>query len=636
MSVKFWHVYPTSLNQRFILFLISIMGILSISFLLIFVYFYNAQLTDERSSASQAVSMLLKSSLERAMLQRDLPGLRAIVHDLGQQAEIQDVMILHPKGEIRFSADEKKLGQSGQAIIQSFCPNCQAKDLLTATDTRFLVDQQSGQEILRSFQPVANKPQCMGCHGSATEHPVNGILVVDYKAQPLRQKSWLTVFVLGISGTIALVFSALASWWFMLRFVLKPVASLNNASQSIAAGKLNTQVRLNGQDEMAQLAKSFNKMANHLEQSHTALKNREQFLQGLLDALPDGVRVIDANYCIIAANQTYAQQSGYASIQALLQQPCYKVTYQRDTPCQSTARTCPMQCLTPEQPTVKFMEILQRADGSALSTEVYAAQLTLNVGKSQRLLVEAVRDLEQAVHYSHEQKMSALGELAAGVAHEIHNPLASVRIALQASDQLLNAESSKANVEELRSYLQLVDERVEQCLDITHRLLKLGSLASAYPELVDVNQVIQETISLLRFEQQQLHIQEQVQLSAEPVRILAADNDLRMIVLNLVQNAFHAMPHGGVLSIQTYKQAGLIVIRIGDTGVGIPDEVLAHIFDPFFSRRPGNQRGMGLGLTITHTLVTQHQGRIEVERRLSGGTVFSVMFFDADDERSTV
>ena len=96
------------------------------------------------------------------------------------------------------------------------------------------------------------------------------------------------------------------------------------------------------------------------------------------------------------------------------------------------------------------------------------------------------------------------------------------------------------------------------------------------------------------------------------------------------------MPHGGVLSIQTYKQAGLIVIRIGDTGVGIPDEVLAHIFDPFFSRRPGNQRGMGLGLTITHTLVTQHQGRIEVERRLSGGTVFSVMFSDADDERSTV
>ena len=117
---------------------------------------------------------------------------------------------------------------------------------------------------------------------------------------------------------------------------------------------------------------------------------------------------------------------------------------------------------------------------------------------------------------------------------------------------------------------------------------------------------------------------------------MVADNDLRVVVVDRVQNAFHAMPQGGRLTIQTQKQEGIIIIRIGDTGVGIPDEVLAHIFDPFFSRRSDNQRGMGLGLTITHTLVTQHQGRIEVERRLSGGTVFSVIFPDADDERSPV
>ncbi len=634
MPVKVWQFYPASLNQRFILFLVSIMGILSLSFLLIFVYFYNAQLTDERSSASQAVSLLLKSSLERAMLQRDLPGLRAIVHDLGQQAEIQDVMILHPQGEVRFASDEKKLGQSAQSIIQHFCPNCASQDLLNATDTRFIVNQENGQEILRSFQPVANKAQCMICHGSALQHPVNGILVVDYRAAPLRQKSWLTVLVLAVSGLIALIFSAGASWWFMQRFVLKPVAILSRASHAITQGVLDTHVNISGVDEMAQLASTFNKMTLHLQHSHNALKEREQFLQGLIDAVPDGVRVIDEQYRIIAANQTYAQLSGYDSVQALIQQPCYKVTYQRDAPCQTTARICPLQCLTPEQPTVKFMEILQRADGSALSTEVSAAQLVLNAAQQQRLLVEAVRDLEKAVHYSHEQKLSALGELAAGVAHEIHNPLASVRIALQASDQLLN--DAKTNTVELRSYLQLVDERVEQCLDITHRLLKLGSLASTYPELVDVNQAITETLSLLRFEQQQLQIQEQLQLAADPVRILAADNDLRMIILNLVQNAFHAMPQGGQLNLSTHKHNGMVVIRVGDNGVGIADDVLAHIFDPFFSRRPDNQRGMGLGLTITHTLVTQHKGRIDVERRLSGGTVFSVTFPDADDERSTV
>lgn len=619
--------FNTYLSRRFIVFLFSVLVLVSAGFLLVFFFFYSAQIADERTQASQSVSLLLQSSLERAMLRRDLPGLHDIVKDLGHYDGIEQVLILSPSGEVRFASQEQKVGQQQQQIIQTFCSDCSASRLPVEPVTRF-VQEVNGTEVLRTFHPVRNKPECMACHGEASKHPVNGILVVDYKAAPIRQKGYMNILMLMGAGAIALVASALAAWWFMQRYVLCPVQQLDTASKALSQGDLAIRVPINAQDEMGNLAKTFNHMAERLQQSHNALKNREQFLQGILDAVPDGVRVIDPFYQVVVANHAYAELSGYPSAQALRQQYCYKLTYQSETPCPSTLRTCPLQYLSEQQPTVKFIETLQRPDGSSRITEVYAARLVLPQTEHEFLIVESVRDLEKAVQYSHEQKLTALGELAAGVAHEIHNPLASVRIALQVSDQLL--KDPETNLEELTDYLHLVDDKVEQCLDVTRRLMRLGTLASNHPELIEVNTVIKETISLLRFEREQLHISEQLNLAEDNPRILAADNDLRMIILNLVQNAFHAMSvNGGMLTITTRKQTGKVIISVEDTGIGIASEVLPHIFDPFFSRR-ADKKGSGLGLTITHSLVLQHQGSIRITSHRPGKTIFVVSFPDID------
>ncbi|MDD5394718.1 MAG: ATP-binding protein [Thiothrix sp.] len=619
--------YKQHLSRRFIVFLFGVLGLVSACFLLMFYYFYSEQIAGERTQASHSVSLLLKSSLERAMLRRDLPGLRDIISDLGKQDGVKEVMILNPAGEVRFASKPERLGQTEAPIIQQFCPDCTSASLPLEPVTRFFTPKDGGGELLRTFHPVRNKPECMQCHGSRDTHPVNGILVVDYDAAPIREKGWMNILMLTGAGAVAVLFSALAAWWFMQRYVLQPVSRLDEASRALSQGDLTTRVPVRGKDEMANLASAFNHMAERLQHSHRVLESREQFLQGLIDAVPDGVRVIDPYFQIVLANRAYAEQSGFASPQELCQQYCYKVTYQRDTPCPPSLRTCPLNTLNAQQPTLKFMETLQRADGSLLSTEVYAARLPVAADESECLVVESVRDLEKAVHYSHEQKLAALGELAAGVAHEIHNPLASVRIALQASDQILSA--SQEDMTELKDYLHLVDEQVEQCLDVTHRLMKLGTLASNHPELVEVNTVIRETLSLLRFEREQQGICETLELAAGNPRILAADNDLRMIILNLVQNAFHAMPDGGELKVVTCHQADEIEIRVEDTGTGIPDEILPHIFDPFFSRRI-DQRGSGLGLTITRSLVKQHGGQIQVAAHLPGRTVFILHFPDVD------
>lgn len=628
MSALMQIFHQQHLSRRFILFLFGVLGLVSVCFLLMFYYFYSAQIAEERTQASHSVSLLLKSSLERAMLRRDLPGLRDIINDLGKQEGIREVMILNPAGEVRFASQPQRLGQAAVAMIGEFCPGCTPASLPQEPVTHFTIAD-NGDELLRTFHPVRNKPECMQCHGAAALNPVNGILVVDYDAAPIRQKGLMNILILVGAGGVAVLFSAWAAWWFMQRYVLQPVARLHHASQLLSQGDLATRVMVSGEDEMGNLASTFNRMAASLQHSHQELKSREQFLQDLVDAVPDGVRVIDPDHRIVLANRAYAQQSGSASPQALRQQPCYLASHQLDAPCPPSLRTCPLHVLGEQHTSLKFVETLERADGSLLSTEVYAARLPVTVqGVTQYWVVESVRDLEKAVHYSHEQKLASLGELAAGVAHEIHNPLASVRIALQASSQLLDTPAH--DVSELKDYLHLVDERVEQCLDVTRRLMKLGTLASNHPELVEVNVVIRETLSLLRFEREQKGIREHLQLDEGNPRILAADNDLRMIILNLVQNAFHAMPDGGDVRVVTLRQGDQVEIRVEDSGTGISDEVLAHIFDPFFSRRH-DQRGSGLGLTITRNLVRQHGGQIQVAEHAPGKTVFVLHFPDADE-----
>lgn len=623
--------YKQHLSRRFIVFLFSVLGLVSACFLLMFYYFYHEQLAGERTQASQAVSLLLKSSLEHAMLHRDLSGLRDVIHDIGKQEGVDSVMILNLDGEVRFSSRPERLGQNGAGIIQQFCPDCQPSRLPVEPVTHFIAREDGKGEVLRTFHPVRNKPECMQCHGSNVTHPVNGILVVDYDAGPIREKGLLSILVLIGAGAVAVLFSAWAAWWFMQRYVLQPVSRLDTASRALSQGDLDARVQISSDDEMANLASAFNQMAERLQHSLNALQSRQQFLQGLLDAVPDGVRVIDPQYRIVMANRTYAEQSGFTSAEALCQHYCYAVTYQRDTPCPPSLRTCPLDALNAGQSTLKFMENLQRADGSSLAVEVYAARLPVPAagvdGNEVFWVVESVRNLEQLVQYSHEQKLASLGELAAGVAHEIHNPLASVRIALQATEKILN--TSKENVAELKEYMHLVDERVEQCLAVTRRLMKLGTLGCGYPELVEVNTAIRETLSLLHFEREQLDIREHLELIPGNPRIMAADNDLRMIILNLVQNAFHAMPNGGDLTVSTCQHDGKVEIRITDTGTGIADEVMSHIFDPFFSRRM-DKRGSGLGLTICRSLVSQHGGKLEVAEHAPGNTVFVLHFPDAD------
>jgi signal transduction histidine kinase len=584
----------------------------SLVFLMLFLALYRAELASERASTAGQVNQLLQASLENAMLKRDLEGLRLIVERLGQQPGIASVFITNPQGEVRFASDPALLGG-----LQPLAEGRQ--DPYTE-----FIESAAAPDRLRSVNPVANRQACKECHGPADEHPINGILYVDYDAAPIRHKAQMTTLLLMGSGAIIVLLNLGGGWWFMRRYVLAPVDQLTGTSRALALGDLSRRTDVRGDDELADLGQAFNRMADQLQERIDESERQREFLQALIDAIPDGLRVISADYAVVLTNQAYRQQMALGDADGV-GDTCHRVSHQSDRPCPSTLVTCPVHEIAVHDRPVKALHRHYDTAGQVADVEIYAAPLHATVGgRAQTLVVESIRDLSKQVKYSHEQKLSELGKLATGVAHEIHNPLASVRLAL---DSL--RRSVRNGDPEVKEYLELVDDEVDKCLAFTQRLLRLGMQPSDEPELVEVVRVIEDTLGLLRWEAEQLGVK--LSLELEPgLRVMASDSELRMVVLNLAQNAFHAMPQGGSLRATSRRVAPWVEIAVHDSGVGIEPERRPQIFDPFYSRRADGAKGTGLGLSIVRTIVENYGGSIEVESEPGRGSVFTVRLPDAE------
>jgi signal transduction histidine kinase len=355
------------------------------------------------------------------------------------------------------------------------------------------------------------------------------------------------------------------------------------------------------------------------------LSGNGAFLQALIDAVPDGLRVVDREtFRIVAANRAYGRLVGREPA-AIVGMTCHAVSRGLDAPCPATLCMCPVAEMKARPDPVKSIQRLALSGGGERHVESVAAPLELEIdGRRRTLMVESIRDLARDVRFSHEQRLSAIGQLAAGIAHEVRNPLSSVRMALQGALRRLG-EADGWKDQELANYLRIVERQIEKCLTVTDRLLQLSMPPGSRPELVEVGAAVDETLSLLAAEAERRGILVATELPAGGVRVLASESDLRMVILNLAQNAFHAMPNGGALDVAARAGGGEVVIEVADRGTGIAADALPHIFDPFFSRRADGKAGSGLGLTICRSIVERWRGRIEVAARPGGGTVFTVV-----------
>jgi len=601
--------------------------LVSLVFLLGFVWLYESRLRDQRAEAAARINLLLEVALENAMLKRDIPGLRDIIERLGRQRGIVAVMILNPAGVVRFASHAHLLDKSFSLEQGALCPGCgwDRKSPLDRTEMLAAGEGHAGP-VLRSVKSVANREACSQCHGPAEASPVNGLVVIDHDAADLKRNAMLGALALAGAGLVVVLGLVAGTYHALQRFVLRPVAGLEAASRALAAGDLSHRVAVEGETELAALGSTFNDMAARLDRSLQDLAAREHFVQALLDALPDGVRVIDEDFRIVLANRAYGRHVGSPDVPQA-GQFCYQSSNARSEPCVATLVTCPLVVLKGRTGHIKYSARHHRPDGTLTNVEVHAARVSIDGPNGARaLVIEVMRDLDAEMRISQEQRLAEIGQLATGVAHEIRNPLSSVGMLLS------NAEANirQGHADQAETALRLISHEVERCLTITDSLLKLGAPSDLAPQLISLNEVIGDSVSLLRFQAEEAKVTVTVDMDAG-LRVFASDSDLRMVVINLVQNAFHAMPAGGSLTITGRRRPGQrVTLSFTDTGVGIAEEDLERIFLPFWSRRADGVNGTGLGLAICRSVMVRLGGSVTVESRPEAGATFLLSLPDPD------
>lgn len=214
------------------------------------------------------------------------------------------------------------------------------------------------------------------------------------------------------------------------------------------------------------------------------------------------------------------------------------------------------------------------------------------------------------------EKLAALGQLAAGIAHEIRNPLTSINILIHSLASNLPPGTSP------KEDLEVIEEEIHRINEIVDQFLRFAKPAPPLLQKAEVTSIFEETLQLLRpqIEKQRIIVKKEFQ--ALPP-ILMDREQMKQVILNLLLNAVQAMPEGGHLSLKGHMLEGgrWVTLSIRDSGVGIPNEDICKLFDPFFSTKEG---GVGLGLSIAHRIMDQHHGKIEVESAPGKGTCFMV------------
>ena len=228
------------------------------------------------------------------------------------------------------------------------------------------------------------------------------------------------------------------------------------------------------------------------------------------------------------------------------------------------------------------------------------------------------RDLEERLNQA--ERSAAIGRLTQSVAHEIRNPLNVINLSIDHVGSKY-APDDEPRRTQLNRILSTIKDEVERLKRLVNDLLNYGRPARLAVENVDVSQLFEETMALVRPHADELGVQVMVEESEPGVEVRGDRERLKSCLSNIAINALQAMPSGGKLSARIAKADGFVEITVADTGVGISEEALSKIFEPYFSTK---QTGFGLGLAVTKTIVEEHQGSIAVESTPGVGTTFTV------------
>ena len=366
-----------------------------------------------------------------------------------------------------------------------------------------------------------------------------------------------------------------------------------------------------------------------LRQSNLELESKRKEIQALLDGITDLMAVLSEHFVIQRVNHVFEQ---WYPQEEPVGRRCYEVFRGRSHRC----KECPAIKALALDRVVKDL-CIYKVKEEFRHYEVIASPLKADATGERRVLLfkrDVTLEKKFQAQFYQAEKMATVGVLAAGVAHEINNPLAAIhgfaqglkrrlaRLELQVEGELFN---------DFQEYTETIVKECLRCHDIVRTLLTFSRPNTSSMGQVDLNQCVTDTLFILKH-----HIKERPGLTVQaclypemPV-INGDESQLKQVILNLLTNAFDAIADQGLVRISTLVRKDEVELVVADSGSGIPDGLKDKLFEPFYTTKPVGQ-GIGIGLSTCYTIVQQHQGTIRVESSMGEGAAFHVVLPGAQE-----
>lgn len=423
--------------------------------------------------------------------------------------------------------------------------------------------------------------------------------------------------IIAFSLVIVLLFIFLLI--FLLNYwVIEPVEKLTQISRKVTNGIYSSRLDSRPKklrDEFDILSSAFNQMLDSTEFNLEKIKSRERFLQQLIDSIPDAIRVIDKQYNVIMVNLAFNKLFKIKGV--CIGQKCYKAYGFNCEGCLQSKYKCPIkEFLNGKQSSLSIVHEVFK-----IPFYVNAAKLQLDANSDDYYIIEAFHDLSNEVLFSHQQKVSSLAFISTSVAHEMKNNLGAIRLIFEGI--LDNYYNNVPDTDEVKMYLQKAYKQLVETVKTPERLLRLAQFSDEENGKIEVASAIKDMMLMIDYDAKRRGISINTDFQASQF-IYGNEADFKMIILNLTQNAIKAMPDGGSLNIHTLNLKNKAVIQISDTGIGIGENQLKHIFEPFYSANK-NAKSSGLGLAIVSSLMERLKGKIKVKSKLGKGTTFELI-----------
>ena len=563
------------------------------------------------------VSDVIKRSTNYSMLTNEKEGVYRIIERIAREPGIQKIRIYNKEGQITFSTEAAEVNTMVDMHADA-CNVCHsdtskppAGDVSILKRTRDYFNQ-DGDHVLGMISPIKSETSCVtsDCHAHSPDQEVLGVLDVIMQLDKVdagqreyeRQFRWYIVLTILVVCIISILFV-----FFMVH---RPVKKIVEGTKKVAEGRFSFTIDIDSKDEIGILASSFNRMTQELKTYRNDLLAAKAYTDNIIHSMLNSLVVVDRNAIIRNVNKATCDLLGYSNSQLLNKPMSFIFAKGYFDDLGFKPETIDDFGGTGET-------IYQAKDGRKIRVLFSASVIRNELGEFQGVVFMA-QDITVQTEAMRAGHMSSLGELAAGVAHEINNPLNSIiNFAQLLIDEL---EEDGQLTEELLYRIINEGDRVS---NIVRSLLSFARESERGKKLVMINEVIEETLALTDTQLVKDGITLEKHFSDTLPPLLANFQQLMQVFINIINNARYALnqKYPGVnpdkkliisAAIKDVDGEAVLDVSFHDTGTGIPAQIIDKVINPFFTTKPAGQ-GTGLGLAISHGIVTDHDGRLIIE-----------------------